>query len=59
MEPKIMVWLAIMMVLGFYTQLTIMGYVPELPIVNFLLFAVGYVGFIVLVLWESFKSKKH
>ena len=54
-----MVWLAIMMVLGFYTQLTIMGYVPELPIVNFLMFAVGYVGFIVLVLWESFKSKKH
>ena len=54
-----MVWLAIITVLGIYTQLTIMGYVPELPIVNFLLFAVGYVGFIVLILWEAFKSYRN
>ena len=56
MEPKIMVWLAIMTILVFYSQLTIKGYVPESPIVNFLSIAVGYVGFIVLILWEAFKS---
>ena len=54
-----MVWLAIITVLGIYTQLTIQGYVPELPIVSFLLFTVGYVGFILLILWESFKSYRH
>ena len=54
-----MVWLAIMMVLLIYTQLTILGYVPELPIVNFLSFAVGYVGFIVLIFWEAFKRYRH
>ena len=54
-----MVWLAIMTILGINTQLTILGYVPELPVVNFLMFAVGYVGFIILILWETFKSYRH
>lgn len=49
MVPKTMIWLAVVTVLGIYTQLMIQGMVPELPIVTYLLIAVGFFGFIGMV----------